>query len=122
MRLIRGLVVVLGIVVGTLLLFLNNLAYSYHKGESQETQAIRAMWGMRVNVLWLVACALLLPAPAVAAVLFTIVAWLFVEPPLPLTVGDNTIWGLVSLGLAAFSCLSWWLKRKSRLAATRSSI
>jgi amino acid transporter len=64
-------------------------------------------------LLWLVACALVIPIPLVSTVIFAFAGLIGLGAGASSTFTDLTIWGAASLILAAFSFFGWIGKRKT---------
>lgn len=106
----RIAVLILGLLLG-LLMFLQTLfVYGLSDALNDEASAQASAIGVVMALLWLVACAFVLPFPLVSVVAFAI-AGLFgfaASGEFP----DLAIWGGVSVVLAVMSIFGWRGKRK----------
>lgn len=106
----RIAVLILGLLLG-LLMFLQTLfVYGLSDALNDEASAQASAIGVMMALLWLVACAFVLPFPLVSVVAFAI-AGLFgfaASGEFP----DLAIWGGVSVVLAVMSIFGWRGKRK----------
>lgn len=106
----RIAVLILGLLLG-LLMFLQTLfVYGLSDALNDEASAQASAIGVVMALLWLVACAFVLPFPLVSVVAFAI-AGLFgfaASGEFP----DLAIWGSVSVVLAVMSIFGWRGKRK----------
>ncbi len=85
-------------------------ALSQATDDSSSGQAAAA--GLMMSLLWLVACAFVLPLPMVSIVLFVLASILGFASSGEFP--DLGIWGGISLVLAALSLFGWIGKRKER--------
>ena len=106
----RIAVLILGLLLG-LLMFLQTLfVYGLSDALNAEASAQASAIGVMMALLWLVACAFVLPFPLVSVVAFAI-AGLFgfaASGEFP----DLAIWGGISVVLAVMSIFGWRGKRK----------
>lgn len=106
----RIAVLILGLLLG-LLMFLQTLfVYGLSDALNDEASAQASAIGVVMALLWLVACAFVLPFPLVSVVAFAI-AGLFgfaASGEFP----DLAIWGGISVVLAVMSIFGWRGKRK----------
>ena len=109
----RVAVLILGLVLGAIM-FLQALVIAGLSGvtDDDETGAAAAV-GLLMALLWLVACALVIPAPRVSLTLFVLAGVLgfAVSADYP----DLAVWGGASLVLAFLSFLGWRGKRRADL-------
>jgi Flp pilus assembly protein TadB len=104
--LIVGLLIGIPFAVSTVMVNLE--AQSANGGSSTP----EAAWGFMAAVIWLLACAVVMPWPGAAAVLFAMSALLclafYDDYP------DLAIWGALAVVMTALSFLGWRGKRKER--------
>lgn len=107
----RIAVLILGLVLGALMFVQTFLVYAL-SGVAQraETGGAGAV-GLFMALLWLVACALVIPVPLASAVVFVVAGILgfAVSGDFP----DLAVWGGVSVILAALSLIGWFAKRRA---------
>lgn len=70
--------------------------------------------GVGISVIWLVACALVIPWPLVSMFLFGFGGVLGLAGGASTEFSDLTVWGIISFILALFSFLGWRGKKKQR--------
>lgn len=106
----RIAVLILGLLLGLLMFLQTLLVYGLSDAINDEASAQASAIGVVMALLWLVACAFVLPFPLVSVVAFAI-AGLFgfaASGEFP----DLAIWGSVSVVLAVMSIFGWRGKRK----------
>lgn len=106
----RIAVLILGLLLGLLMFLQTLLVYGLSDALNDEASAQASAIGVVMALLWLVACAFVLPFPLVSVVAFAI-AGLFgfaASGEFP----DLAIWGGVSVVLAVMSIFGWRGKRK----------
>lgn len=106
----RIAVLILGLLLGLLMFLQTILVYGLSDAINDEASAQASAIGVVMALLWLVACAFVLPFPLVSVVAFAI-AGLFgfaASGEFP----DLAIWGSVSVVLAVMSIFGWRGKRK----------
>ncbi len=106
--LIVGLLIGIPFAVSTVMVNLE--VQSVNSGSSTPATA----WGFMAAVIWLLACAVVMPWPGAAAVLFAMSAFLclafYDDYP------DLAIWGALAVVMTALSFLGWLGQRKERRA------
>lgn len=108
----RVTVLIIGLLLGAVMFvqtFLVNLLGQ--AGDQQGVEQAGAV-GLMMSLLWLIACAFVLPLPFVSVVMFLIsgVVGFASSAEFP----DLAVWGGISLVLAALSFFGWLGKRKER--------
>lgn len=108
----RVTVLIIGLLLGAVMFLQTFLVNVLGQAGNDENIEQAAAVGVFMSLLWLVACAFVLPVPVVSVVLFAI-ASIFgfaASGEFP----DLGIWGGVSMGLAVLSLLGWRGKRNDR--------
>lgn len=106
----RVAVLILGLILGAIMFaqtfLVNVLSNAVDEQGSSESSAV----GLLMALMWLVACALVIPAPRFAAIIFVLAGVLgfAASGDFP----DLAIWGGVSLVLAVFAFFGWRGKRR----------
>ena len=122
----RVAVLILGLILGALMFFQTVLVGALSGVASNlDTQNVAARasgdaaaMGVAMALLWLVACALVIPVPVVSAVFFSVAGLVGIANAKAFP--DLQVWGVISFVLAAMSVIGWFGKRRSeRREATR---
>jgi len=106
----RIAVLILGLLLGAVMFLQTFLANVLGSATDDEGVTTAASVGLFMALLWLVACALVIPAPLVAVGIFVLAGILgfAASGEFP----DLAVWGGVSIVLAFFSFLGWRGKRR----------
>lgn len=110
----RLAVLIIGLLLGLLMFFQTFIVYALSGLGDDETNTGAAAVGIAMALLWLAACAFVLPFPMVSVLLFGLAALFGFMAGLTSDFVDLTIWGGMSAGLAFLSFLGWMGKRKAR--------
>lgn len=113
----RIAVLVLGLLLGLLMFFQTFLVYSLSGATSQKETTEAGAVGLFMALLWLLACALVIPIPLVSTVVFVIAGLLGFAAASSSDFSDLSIWGVASLILAALSFVGWIGKRRGERKA-----
>lgn len=106
----RVTVLILGLLLGLVMFLQTMLVYGLSNAVDDTNSASAGAVGVLMALMWLVACAFVMPLPMVSVVVFAI-AGLFgfaASGEFP----DLGIWGGISLVLAVLSFFGWRGKRK----------
>jgi hypothetical protein len=107
----RIAVLILGLLLGLLMFFQTFLVYILSNvGESERGSTAGAI-GLLMALLWLLACALVIPAPLVSVFIFGLAGLLGFASAADFP--DLKYWGVASFVLASMSILGWIGKRKA---------
>lgn len=108
----RVAVLILGLLLGLLMFFQTFLVYALSGATSQHDTSEAGAIGLFMAILWLVACALVIPIPVVSTIVFVVAGLLGFAAASSSEFSDLGIWGGVSLILAALSFVGWLGKRR----------
>lgn len=108
----RLAVLIIGLLLGLLMFLQTFLVNVLSQAGNNEAAEQAAAVGILMSILWLAACAFVLPFPFVSVVLFVIAGLLGFAMSGEFT--DLGIWGGISLFLAVLSFLGWLGKRRER--------
>src|SRR5690606_37587131 len=106
----RVTVLILGLLLGVVMFLQTMLVYGLSNAVDDTNSASAGAVGVLMALMWLVACAFVMPLPMVSVIVFAI-AGLFgfaASGEFP----DLGIWGGISLVLAVLSFFGWRGKRK----------
>ena len=106
----RILVMIIGLILGSVLFLQSLLGTALFNMAEDEGGTASISMGLLVALVWLVACALVIPLPRVATGLFVVGALLAFAASGDFP--DLAIWGGVSLFLAVLSFFGWRGKRR----------
>lgn len=116
----RVAVLILGLVLGAFMLFQTFAVYALSGATSDKTSSGAGAIGILMALLWLIACALVIPLPQISVVPFAVAGVLGIAAASTSKFHDLQIWGIISLVLALLSFFGWRSKRKdATLAETR---
>ena len=106
----RIAVLILGLLLGLLMFLQTLLVYSLSDAINDEASAQASAIGVLMALLWLVACAFVLPFPMVSVVGFAVAGVLGFAAAGEFA--DLGLWGGVSVALAVMAFFGWRGKRK----------
>jgi hypothetical protein len=106
----RVAILILGLILGAFMFFQTFLVYSLSGVTSNSRTGEAGAIGLFMALLWLVACALVIPIPLVSAVVFTVAGLLGFA--MSSNFPDLAIWGGASIILAVLSVIGWFTKRR----------
>jgi hypothetical protein len=106
----RIAILILGLILGAFMFFQTFLVYSLSGVTRDSGTGEAGAIGLFMALLWLVACALVIPIPLVSAVVFTVAGVLGFA--MSSNFPDLAVWGWVSLILAVLSVIGWFTKRR----------
>ncbi len=104
---------ILGLILGAIMFVQTFLVYALSGAANNQATSSAGALGLFMALLWLVACALVIPIPLVSTVIFAFAGLIGLGAGASSTFTDLTIWGAASLILAAFSFFGWIGKRKT---------
>ena len=108
----RIAVLILGLLLGLLMFFQTFLVYTLSGATSQQETSEAGAIGLFMAILWLVACALVIPVPLVSTVVFAVAGLMGFAAASSSDFSDLGIWGGISLILAVLSFIGWIGKRR----------
>jgi hypothetical protein len=116
----RVAVLILGLILGAFMFFQSFAINALSGATSDKTSGEASAVGVFMALLWLVACALVVPIPLVSTIVFVVAGLLGFAAAASSKFGDLQLWGVASLILAALSFIGWRSKRKeARVSETR---
>jgi hypothetical protein len=116
----RVAVLILGLILGAFMFFQTFLVYSLSGVTSNSRTGEAGAIGLFMALLWLVACALVIPIPLVSAAVFTVAGILGFA--MSSNFPDLAYWGGISIILAVLSLIGWFMKRReARRAEAREA-
>jgi len=107
----RIAVLILGLILGAFMLVQTTLVAGLSGMAEDSASQTAGGGGIIMAVLWLIACALVIPIPLVSTIIFALaglIGFAFAGD-----FSDLAVWAVVSLVLAAFSFFGWIGKRKA---------
>lgn len=106
----RIAVLILGLILGIVMVLQSVLVTGFSGMAGDEASGTAGLGGIMMAVLWLIACALVIPVPLVSAVAFAMAA--YVGFTFAKDFGDLRIWAMASIVLAVLSVIGWIGKRR----------
>jgi len=108
----RIAVLIIGLLLGLVMFLQTFVVYALGSAVEQEDTAVAGAVGLMMSLLWLAACAFVIPFPMVSVICFAVaaLAGFAVSGDFP----DLAVWGGVSIVLALMSLLGWRGKRQER--------
>ena len=113
----RIAVLILGLLLGLLMFFQTFVVYALSGAASQQSMSEAGAVGLLMAVLWLIACALVIPIPLVSTIVFLVAGLLGVAAAGSSKFSDLSIWGGISFILAVLSFIGWVGKRRGERRA-----
>lgn len=110
-------VLILGLLLGLLMFFQTVLVYAGGSLSDDETLAGSAAIGVLMALMWLVACALVLPFPLASTVFFALAGFFGLIAAATSDFADLYIWAAASAVLALMSFSGWRGKVRDRREA-----
>ncbi|HEX5499750.1 MAG TPA: hypothetical protein VFX03_11000, partial [Thermomicrobiales bacterium] len=104
---------ILGLILGAFLFVQTFLVYALSGAINDQATSGAGALGLLMALMWLVACALVIPVPLLSTVIFGLSGLIGLGAGAGSKFADLTIWGVAGLLLAAFSFFGWIGKRKS---------
>jgi hypothetical protein len=106
----RIAILILGLILGAFMFFQTFLVYALSGVARDSGTGAAGAIGLFMALLWLVACALVIPIPLVSAVVFAVAGVLgfAMSSDFP----DLAYWGGASIILAVLSVIGWFTKRR----------
>lgn len=113
----RLAVLIIGLLLGLLMFIQTVLVGALSSAGGSDANAQAAASGFLAAILWLIACAFVIPFPLVSVVAFAIAALFSFGAAARSDYEDQYIWGIVALILMSLSFLGWMGKRRERRTA-----
>lgn len=106
----RIAILILGLILGAFMFFQTFLVYALSGVTSNADAGGAGAIGLFMALLWLVACALVIPIPLISAIVFAVAGLLgfAMSPDFP----DLAYWGGASIILAVLSVIGWFTKQR----------
>ncbi len=108
----RIAVLIIGLLLGIIMFVQTVIVYGLGSAVDDEASATAAAGGIFMSLLWLAACAFVLPFPMISVACFAIAA--LIGFGLSADFPDLAVWGGISVILAILSLLGWFGKRRDR--------
>lgn len=106
----RIAVLILGLILGAIMFVQSGLVAGLSGATGDQATNTAGGGGIIMALMWLVACALVIPVPLVSAVVFVLAG--LVGFSMAQNFPDLATWAAVSIVLAILSLVGWWGKRR----------